>query len=171
MPRFKPTPEKPEPGKAGRPSTYSQDIVDRICELMVEGNDMQTICDMPGMPSRATVWRWQNKYPEFEAQCARAREALADFELAKLKKLADACTEKNVNATRVKLNHYQWRVMKIAPRVYGDRAQVELTGANGGPMQVQALTIDARMLQPEHRDALKQALLAAKQAKESDDGN
>ena len=77
MPRFKPTPEKPLPGKAGRPSIYSQEIVDRICELMVEGNDMQTICQMPGMPSRATVWRWQNQYPEFEAQCARAREALA----------------------------------------------------------------------------------------------
>jgi len=168
MPRFKPTPEKPFPGKAGRPSTFDQTIADRICELMAEGNDMGTICEMDGMPSRSTVSRWAASRPDFAEQCARAREALADYELDRLKRIAEECTEENVNSTRVKLNHYQWRVMKIAPRVYGDKAQVELTGANGGPMQVQALTIDARALMPEHREALKQALLAAKQAKEGE---
>lgn len=166
MPRFKPTPEKPFPGKAGRPPIFSQETADRICELMVEGKDMQEICRMPGMPSRSTVLRWQNKIPEFDAQCQRAREALAEYELHKLKELAEKCDETNVNSTRVKLNHYQWRVMKIAPRIYGDRAQVEVTGANGGPMQVQAVTIDATRLEPEHREALKQALLAAKGVKE-----
>lgn len=171
MPRFKATPEKPLSGKAGRPSTFDQQVADRICELMAEGNDMGTICEMVGMPSRSTVSRWAAARPDFAEQCARAREALADFELDRLKRIAEECTEENVNSTRVKLNHYQWRLMKIAPRRYGDRVQTEITGPNGGPMQVQALTIDARMLQPEHRDALKQALLAAKQAKESDDGN
>lgn len=170
MPKFKPTPEKPLPGKPGRPSIWSQEIADRICELMVEGKDMQEICSMPDMPSRSTVLRWQQQRPEFDAQCVRAREALAEFELHKLKKLAENCTEKNVNATRVKLNHYQWRVMKIAPRIYGERVQTEITGANGGPLQVQALTVDARALAPEHREALKQALLAAKNAK-GDEGS
>lgn len=170
MPRFKPTPEKPLPGKPGRPSIWSQEIADRICELMVEGKDMQEICQMDGMPSRATVLRWQQQRPEFDAQCVRAREALAEFELHRLKQIAEDCTEENVNATRVKLNHFQWRVMKIAPRIYGDRAQVEVTGANGGPMQVQALTIDATILQPTQREALKQALLAAKNAK-GDEGS
>lgn len=170
MPRLKATPEKPSPGKPGRPSKFSPELADQICELMVEGSDMQTICEMPGMPSVTTVWRWQNQRPEFANQCALAREALADFELSQLKELANKCTEANVNSTRVKLNHFQWRVMKIAPRIYGERAQVELTGANGGPVQVQALTIDSRALLPEHREALKQALLAAKSAKvKSDD--
>jgi len=169
VPRFKPTPEKPLPGKAGRPSTFDQQVADRICELMAEGNDMGTICEMAGMPSRSTVSRWAAARPDFAEQCARAREALADFELDRLKRIAEECTEENVNSTRVKLNHYQWRLMKIAPRRYGDRVQTEITGPNGGPMQVQALTIDARALQPEHREALKQALLAAKRAKEEDD--
>jgi len=130
---------------------------------------MGTICEMAGMPSRSTVSRWAAARPDFAEQCARAREALADFELDRLKRIAEECTEENVNSTRVKLNHYQWRLMKIAPRRYGDRVQTEITGPNGGPMQVQALTIDARALQPEHREALKQALLAAKRAKEEDD--
>jgi hypothetical protein len=167
MPRFKPTPEKPLPGKPGRPSTYSQEIAERIIELMAEGHDMQEICNMPDMPSRSSVLRWRHKHPEFDAQCARAREALADFEMFKMKEIVTKCTEKNVNSTRAKLNHLQWRVMKIAPRIYGDRTQTEITGAGGGPVQVQALTIDARDLMPEHREALKQALLAAKKAKDA----
>lgn len=129
---------------------------------MVDGKDMQEICKMDEMPSRATVLRWQNQYPEFDAQCVRAREALAEFELQKLKELADNCTEKNVNSTRVKLNHFQWRVMKIAPRVYGERTRTEVSGADGGPIKMQAEVIDASTLGPDQREALKQALLAAK---------
>jgi hypothetical protein len=157
-----PAAKKPEPGKPGRPSTFSQEIADRICDLMVDGKDMQEICKMDDMPSRATVLRWQNQHPEFDAQCVRAREALAEFELQKLKELADNCTEKNVNSTRVKLNHFQWRVMKIAPRVYGERTRTEVSGADGGPIKMQAEVIDASTLEPDQREALKQALLAAK---------
>lgn len=129
---------------------------------MVEGKDMQEICKMDDMPSRSTVLRWQNQHPEFDAQCVRAREALAEFELQQLKELAEKCTEENVNSTRVKLNHFQWRVMKIAPRVYGERTRTEVSGADGGPIKMQAEVIDATRLEPEQREALKQALLAAK---------
>lgn len=170
MPRFKPTPEKPFPGKAGRPSIYSQELADKICELMVEGHDMQAICEMEGMPSRATVWRWQTSRPEFDAQCARAREALADFELYRLKQLAESCNEENVNATRVKLNHFQWRLMKIAPRLYGDRTRTEVTGDNGGPIKVESKqTIDPRDLDESQREALE-AVIQAALKKGSNDG-
>ena len=162
MPRFKPTPEKPFPGKAGRPSIYSQELADKIFELMVEGHDMQAICEMEGMPSRATVLRWQTSRPEFDAQCARAREALADFELYRLKQLAESCDENNVNATRVKLNHFQWRLMKIAPRLYGDRTRTEVTGDNGGPIKVESKqTIDPRDLSEDQREALEAVIQAA----------
>lgn len=154
MPRFKPTPEKPFPGKPGRPSTFSQEIADRICELMVSGLDMEEICARKDMPSRMTVWRWQRDRPDFDRQCARAREALADFELHKMKMLVDNCDETNVNSVRAKLNHYQWRVMKIAPRIYSDKAQIEVTGANGGPVQVETKKIDPRQLSREERDTL-----------------
>lgn len=150
------------PRSVGRPSTYSPEIADAICEQMIAGRDLLDICKDGDMPSRSSVYRWLNDYPEFEAQYARAREAMADLELRNLKQLADDCTEENVNSTRVKLNHHQWRLMKIAPRTYGDRTQTALTGADGGPIRIAATTIDARQLEPDARDALKQALFAAK---------
>lgn len=149
-------------GKAGRPSIYSAEIARKICDQMIDGRDLLDICQDEDMPSRATVYAWLDKYPDFQTQYARAREALADFELSKLKKLADACTEENVNSTRVKLNHFQWRVMKIAPRVYGDRTRTEVTGADGGPIETKATVVDASSLSPDLREALKAALLAAK---------
>jgi hypothetical protein len=129
---------------------------------MIAGRDLVDICKDEDMPSRSTVYRWMSSHPHFETQCARAREGMADFELHELKLLANKCTETNVNSTRVMLNHHQWRLMKIAPRTYGDRTQTALTGADGGPIRIAATTIDARQLEPDARDALKQALFAAK---------
>lgn len=43
-----------------------------------------------------------------------------------------------------------------------EKQEVEITGKDGGPVSITATTVDARTLEPEHREALKQALLAAK---------
>jgi hypothetical protein len=152
----------------GRPSKFTQELADYICEEMMNGRDLVDICTDETMPARSTVYRWLAESPSFATQYAHAREALADLEMAHLKAMADATTEANVNSSRVKLNHYQWRVMKIAPRLYGDRQRTELTGADGGPIQVKASTIDARQLEPEAREALKQALFAAKRMVDGD---
>lgn len=165
MPRFKPTPEKPLPGKPGRPSTYNAEVADEIVKRMIEGESLTDICKDERMPPRVTIYAWYDRHPEFYQRCARAREALADFLVDEIEELAKTTTEANVQSRKVQISTKQWRAMKLAPRFYGDRAQVEVTGANGGPMQVQALTIDASILQPTQREALKQALLAAKKAK------
>jgi hypothetical protein len=120
------------------------------------------ICKGEEMPSRASVYRWFDARPDFEARCARAREGMADFLVDEIQTLADETTEENVNSMKVKISTKQWRAMKMAPRIYGDRSRTELTGADGGPIQIKATTIDARQLEPEARDALKQALFAAK---------
>lgn len=153
---------KPTGRPVGRPSKYTDEIAERIYSEMVNGKDMVEICQADDMPDRGTVYRWMVQRPEFAALCARAREALADYEFYRAKKLADECTEENVNSARVKLNHLQWRIMKVSPKNYGDKTRSEITGADGGPIEMQATTVDARQLEPEHREALKQALLAAK---------
>jgi hypothetical protein len=158
MPRKKPG----EPHKlAGRPSKFTPQIADYICEQIMNGRDVTEICATDeGMPSRATVYRWTVAHPDFALQCARAREACADLEMYRMKQIAEACTEENVNSTRVKLNHLQWRVMKIAPRTYGDKQVTQITGHDGGAVVIHK-TIDVRQLDADARDAFKQALLSA----------
>jgi hypothetical protein len=129
---------------------------------MLNGQSLVKICEDEEMPSRTTIYRWMDARPDFVARCARAREGLADYLLDRIEQMADATTELNVQSQKVKISTAQWRAMKMAPRVYGERSRTELTGADGGPIRVAATTIDARQLEPEAREALKQALFAAK---------
>jgi hypothetical protein len=143
----------------GRPSSYSEEIAEIICERMINGENFSQICSDPMMPSRAALYRWRAARPDFDARCARAREALADFLLDKIEAMADATTEANVNSQRLKISTAQWRAEKMAPRTLGPRVNTEITGAT---VHVQHTTVDVRLLTPEARDAFKQALLAAR---------
>lgn len=46
------------PGRVGRPSIYTPDILDRICERLSNGEAMRSICASADMPDRSTVQRW-----------------------------------------------------------------------------------------------------------------
>jgi hypothetical protein len=158
-----------EPARpVGRPSSYSDALADAVCERMLNGQSLVKICEDEEMPSRTTIYRWMDARPDFVARCARAREGLADYLLDRIEQMADATTELNVQSQKVKISTAQWRAMKMAPRVYGERSRTELTGADGGPIRVAATTIDARQLEPEAREALKQALFAAKRLTNGD---
>lgn len=37
---------------------YPPEIIDRICDQLLEGKSLRQICSQEGMPDRVTVWRW-----------------------------------------------------------------------------------------------------------------
>jgi len=148
--------------KAGRPSTYNEEIATKIVNRMIEGENLTQICRDPAMPPRVTVYAWFDKHPEFYARCARAREALADYLVDEIETLAAKANKENIDQIKLQVSTKQWRAMKIAPRIYGDRTRTEVTGADGGPIETKATVIDASSLSPDLRESLKAALLAAK---------
>ena len=151
--------------KAGRPSTYSEKTADEIVQRMIEGESLTAICKDEKMPPRVTVYAWFDKHPDFYARCARAREALADYLVDEIDELARSATKDNIEQIKIQVSTKQWRAMKMAPRMYGERSRTEVTGANGGPIQTQATVVDATQLEPAQREALKLALMAAKEKK------
>lgn len=126
------------PGKAGRPSKYSQELADEICNRMIEGESLLKICRDDHLPTRMTIYNWYDAHPEFYARCRRAREGLADFLVDEIEELASKTTEENYQSMKIKISTKQWRAMKMAPRIYGERTTTELTGANGGAIQLEA---------------------------------
>lgn len=118
----------------GRPSLYTPELGDAICELLMEGKSLVKACSSDAMPSRSTVLRWQNSNPDFEAKCARARLMQADLMDDKILDEAEACTEDNYQSAKVKIAAYQWRAAKLAPKKYSDKTLH--TGSDGeGPVQ------------------------------------
>lgn len=49
----------------GRPSDYSEELADIICERPADGESLRSICLNDGMPNKATVFRWLAAHEEF----------------------------------------------------------------------------------------------------------
>lgn len=114
-------------------STFTQEIADRICERISDGEDLRAICADEDMPGRSTVFRWLAANEDFAKQYALARElqgdALADDMLGVARKSAKTKTE--VAARRLLLDTMKWRAAKLRPKVYGDKLELGGTGVGG----------------------------------------
>jgi hypothetical protein len=104
-----------------RPSLYSAELADAICERLMEGQSLVQICNADDMPHRRTVCRWMAEDEAFATKCARAREFQADLMDDKILDTAEKCTPETAVADRVKIGAYQWRASKLAPKKYGDK--------------------------------------------------
>jgi hypothetical protein len=142
--------------KRGPPNKFSQEIADQICDLMAAGSDMIEACDTLKL-NRSTVYRWMTQFPEFEAQCARARETLTDVRLKMIRDKITTAQEKGIDPAllRIQVSHEQWLAEKIAPR-YQQRQRTELTGKDGGPVKIES--IDLSHMSDEELDLLDIAL-------------
>jgi hypothetical protein len=113
----------------GRPSDYTEETATAICERMMEGRSLNSICNDDDMPNRSTVVRWQVQHEDFAARCARARELQADLMDDMILDAAKACTAETALADRIKISAYQWRASKLQPKRYGDKVQTEHSGS------------------------------------------
>ena len=63
--------------KGGRPSKYTQDLVDTICNRLALGEGLAQICRDEDMPSQTIVYQWLQRHPEFLERYTHAREEQA----------------------------------------------------------------------------------------------
>jgi hypothetical protein len=112
----------------GRPSIYSEELADRICQGLMNGESLIKVCLAKGMPDRVTVIRWIGRDLAFATRIAHAREAQADYMDDLILDTAAMATSENANAIKVKIDAYKWRASKLAPKKYGDKMDVGFTG-------------------------------------------
>lgn len=110
-----------------RPSKYSEELVNKICERIADGESLRAICREEGMPDHNTVIRWKNEKPEFCSQYARAREDQADglFDQALDILKEDFKDNVDVQSAKVRLDVIKWTAGKLAPKKYGEYKQVD----------------------------------------------
>lgn len=129
----------------GRPSDYTDAIADEICDAIADGASLRAICEADDMPNRKTVLRWLERYTDFAAKYARAREAQADVMDDRILQTADTCTPENAAAARVKIDAFKWRAEKLKPKVYGSKTLVGSDPDNPlpSPLDMSALSTAA----------------------------
>ncbi len=117
-----------QPVTTGRPSKRTPEMEEAIINGLMDGYSLVQICASESMPNRRTILRWMEDDEAFATRCARAREIQADLMDDKIIQLIEDVNVENASAMRVKLSALQWRAAKLAPKKYGDKQEVELTG-------------------------------------------
>lgn len=144
--------EEQDKPKLGRPTDYNEAIADLICERIADGESLRAICREDAMPSKASVFRWLSIHSTFSDQYARARAEQAETYADELTAIADEQEYEKVEVdgvpvavkfdsvavarNRLRIDTRKWVASKLKPKKYGDKVAHELTGENGGPIQV-----------------------------------
>lgn len=103
---------------------FSQDIFDTICDRIVNGESLRSICEEEGMPSRRGVEKWLDSNPDLVRQYARAREIQADHFFEEARTIALAARPDNVAVAKLQWEDCRWRASKLRPKVYGDKLAI-----------------------------------------------
>ena len=146
----------------GRQTTFTQAKADNICAGLREGKSLRAICRELEL-NHAMVLDWVKEWPEFGDQYARAREVGYTLLAEELVEIAD---EENVTVrrppgaprkgdesedevevvfdstavarNRLRVDTRKWMLSKMLPKVYGDKLETTLQGANGGPIETKS---------------------------------
>ena len=125
--------------KMGRPTIYSQELVNTICTRLSLGESLRSICRDDDMPAQSLIYLWLNRHPDFLEQYTRAREEQAETHADEIVEIADEqpdlieVKDKDGNVVDIKLDSAfiawqkqridarKWNASKQRPKKYGDR--------------------------------------------------
>lgn len=122
----------------GRPTIFTPELAERLCQLIAEGRSLRRACRVEGMPDKETVRRWlgtqdepvqledgslkAGPYTVFRAHYARACELrgearndeIDDYKAKLIGKKIDPMT------ARVLIDATKWQASKEAPKKYAE---------------------------------------------------
>ena len=139
----------------GRPTKYTAGLAEAICERLASGESLRAICRDGTMPAESTVRGWVKDDREgFSAQYMRVRDIGLDAMADELLAIADdgsndtyktddgkvITDHDHIQRSRLRVDTRKWLLSKMAPKRYGDRQHLEMTGADGGPIEVKLST-------------------------------
>ena len=127
--------------ETGRPSLYSEEMADSICDHIASGRSLVSWCQEGERPSYSTIMRWLDAHESFRDNYARARQDQADYLAEEIVQIADdglndtyltedgPKTNQDVIArSRLRVDARKWYASKLAPKKYGEKVEATHTG-------------------------------------------
>ena len=131
--------------KRGRPSEYNETIATKICEGIVNGISIRTLCKQAGFPSLSGVFHWLETNKVFSERYAHARDLQAEIyadEIVELsdtpligkktiqgtresvrggkRKINEITVGDNVERSKLRVDARKWVAVKLLRKKYGD---------------------------------------------------
>ena len=136
----------------GRPTLFSQNLADIICEKIANGMSLRKICADDNMPAVSVILRWLTEEDKktFKDQYAHAREEQAETLADSIVDIADAIMPVGfdgkidsaaVNQARLRVDARKWIAAKLKPKKYGDFNRIEHSGKDGKDLIPQTIIV------------------------------
>jgi hypothetical protein len=155
----------PPPRKIGAPSTYTEEMADRICEWIAQGKSLRSFCLLEDTPDHSTVYDWMEANPVFYQKYARAKHKGIDVMAEQTVDVSSVLSRppEQIQAARLAFDARKWYLSKVAPKVWGDKVEVhqEISGPGGGPIEFRVQALIGLIEDPAIADRLADHHLAA----------
>lgn len=122
--------------KPGRPSTFTQEISDKICAQITQGYSIRKICGADDMPAVVTFFEWLRLHKEFAKQYAHAKEEQADAFAEDILDISDNATNENIQVAKLQVDSRKWLASKFKAKKYGDSTQLKHADADGNKLSI-----------------------------------
>lgn len=138
-----------------RPCEYDEAAFTELMERLAAGETLKQICESDDKyPCSHTVRKWViDNVNGCSSRYTRAREmgmhemvdetiVISDDSsndtmiVRRGDKDVKVANNEWINRSRLRVDTRKWLASKIIPKIYGDRVQTEITGADGGPLVV-----------------------------------
>ena len=149
--------EQTKTSKRGRPSIYTEELVNEICKAIACSNrGLDIICEEnPHLPCSSTIYGWMLDKEDFLEKYIRAKRIQTIVGQEEILAIADnssydtkitdsgkpvADSEWIARSTlRVKVR--QWQAERLMARYYGNKLQAEVTGKDGAPINPPIISV------------------------------
>lgn len=147
----------------GRPTSYTPQLADSICDRVSEGESLRKVCEDDEMPSRSTVYLWLGQNQAFSDRYARSVEDRAEKMAEEILSIADddegdygfkeskdgdgegakpCILPDNIQRARLRVDSRKWIASKLFPKKYGDFQRNETDLKVKGQIIVQSSPVD-----------------------------
>lgn len=117
---------------------YSQEMADKVCELIMDGYSLRKIEAVEGMPRRLDILRWLRENKPFQTQYAGAREEQADVLADEILEISDdgkldykidperglVIDGDNIQRAKLRVDSRKWIASKLKPKKYGEKQTI-----------------------------------------------
>ncbi len=135
--------KKPESKKTGRPTLYTEELANLICERVATCTmGLARLCELhDDLPSKFTINLWRYRHSEFSTQYAQAKLKQADLLAEEILDIADDGTNdwmesfgedgdtvyklngEHVQRSRLRIDTRKFLASKLLPKQYGQHAE------------------------------------------------
>ena len=135
----------------GRPSTYTEEEGQALCQWISNGQSLQSWCRQAGRDAY-TIYGWMRERADFSRAYAQAHEDRTDTMADHMLEIADDVEGSDsvaaVSAAKLRIETRKWIASKLKPQKYGEKQLVETSGQVTFQLGVPNRTVD---ITPESR--------------------